>query len=117
MSEAVLTLEPEALTSEDASPSWAESLIGFVRRAAQLGETVMVSTKPKMMTPAEVARGLNMSRSTVSRKIAAGEIHSVKVGNRHRIPYTEFRHVWTETMHRFAAAEASDLEADLFGDD
>jgi excisionase family DNA binding protein len=116
MSGLTLTLEPEPLADSASDPSWMDTLVGYARQAAQHGETIMVSAKPKMMTPAEVARGLNMSRSTISRKIAAGEIRSIRVGNRHRIPYTEFRRLWTETMRRFVQAQAADLEADLFGE-
>jgi excisionase family DNA binding protein len=54
---------------------------------------------------------------TISRRIADGEIHSVKVGNRHRIPYTEVRRVWLEPMTAMADTVAPDLEAELFGDD
>ncbi|MDR0989997.1 MAG: helix-turn-helix domain-containing protein [Propionibacteriaceae bacterium] len=70
-----------------------------------------------MKTLAEVAEGLMMSRSTVSRKIAAGEIQSVKARNRHRIPCQEYRRVWEQTMGTVARESAADLEAELFGDD
>jgi excisionase family DNA binding protein len=58
-----------------------------------------------------------MSRATVSRKIAAGEIHAIKVGNRNRISYAEYRRVWEQTMKTIAEASAADIEAELFGDD
>jgi excisionase family DNA binding protein len=112
-----ITLEPEVVAAGSTDPPWASSLLDYVRRAGEAGETVTVTSKPKMMTPAEVARGLMMSRSTVSRKIAAGDIHSVKVGNRHRIPYQEYRRVWKQTMGILADAWAADAEAELFGDD
>jgi excisionase family DNA binding protein len=92
-------------------------VIEYVRRAVASGETVTVSSKPRMMTPAEVARELMMSRSTVLRKIAAGEIHAVKVGNRHRIPYAEYHRVWEATMTGIAQLVGPDIEAELFGDD
>ncbi|MDR1266203.1 MAG: helix-turn-helix domain-containing protein [Propionibacteriaceae bacterium] len=111
-----LTLEPEVVAADKADAPWMASLLDYVRRAGQAGETVTVTSKPKMMTPADVARGLMMSRSTVSRKIAAGEIRSVKVGNRHRIPYHEYRRLWEQTMGALADAWAADVEAELFGD-
>jgi excisionase family DNA binding protein len=90
--------------------------VDYVRRASRAGDTVVVTAKARMMTPEEVARGLNVSRSTVSRRIAAGEIRSVKVGNRHRVPYLEFMRVWNDSMGRFAEASAADVEAELFAD-
>jgi excisionase family DNA binding protein len=112
-----LTLEPDTLMSDKIEPQWIRALIDYAHRAGQAGETVTVTSKPKMMTPAQVARGLMMSRSTVSRKIAAGEIHSVKVGNHHRIPYQEYRRVWEQTMSTVAEESAADVEVELFGDD
>jgi excisionase family DNA binding protein len=114
MSESVLTLEPEVLTVNQPDPSWLDVLTQFVRKAAESGETVTVSSKPKMMTPEQVARGLGVSRSTVSRQIAGGKIRSLKVGNRHRIPYSEYRRVWEESMAAFAQASIADIESELF---
>ena len=111
----VLTIEPDMLRSSRDTEQWAEALVACVRRAAEAGETVVVSVAPKMLAPSEVARGLNMSRSTVSRRIAAGQIRSVKIGNRHRIPYAEYRRLWEQSMTAMAAASAADIEADLFG--
>ncbi len=113
----MLTLEPETLAAPQAESGWITELMQYLRRAAASGEVVTVSSKPKMMTPSEVAQGLMMSRSTVSRKIAAGEIKSVKVGNRHRIPYQEYRRVWEQTMRIVAKQSAADIEAELFGDE
>jgi excisionase family DNA binding protein len=113
----VLTVQPEPVVLGQGEPSWMSDVVDYVRRAVASGETVTVSSKPKMFTPAEAARGLMMSRSTISRKIAAGEIHAVKVGNRHRIPYLEYQRVWAQTMALVMEASAADIEAELFGDD
>ncbi|MDR1265197.1 MAG: helix-turn-helix domain-containing protein [Propionibacteriaceae bacterium] len=116
MTEALI-LEPEVISAGKTDPPWLAALVDFVRRAGQAGEIVTVTSRPKTMTPAEVARGLMMSRSTVSRKIAAGEIRSVKVGNRHRVTYQEYRRVWEQTMAIVARESVADIEAELFGDD
>ena len=113
----VLTLEPDMTAVGQTDPSWFLELMDYVSRAVKSGETVTISSKPKMMTPAEVARGFMMSRSTVSRKIAAGEIHSIKVGNRNRIHYQEYLRVWEQTMAVIAKESAADIEAELFGED
>jgi len=110
-----LTLQPEALQTDQARSVWEDALIAVVREAARSGQTVMVSTEPKMLTPEEAARRLMVSRSTISRRIAGGEIHAVTVGNRHRIPYSEVRRIWDEQMDVIARASADDIENDLFG--
>ncbi|MDR1998402.1 MAG: helix-turn-helix domain-containing protein [Frankiaceae bacterium] len=112
----VLTVQPEAAAARGSDASWVNDLVEYVRRAVASGETVIVTRKPRMLTPAEAARGLMMSRSTISRKIAAGEIHAVKVGNRNRIPYAEYRRVLDQTMAVWAKESAADIEAELFGD-
>jgi excisionase family DNA binding protein len=85
--------------------------------AAASGETVTVSAEERMLTPEQVGRRLSMHRSTITRKIAAGELHAVKVGNRHRIPYSEFLRFQEDAMDRIALASAPDVEAELFGDE
>ena len=69
-----------------------------------------------MMTPAQVAEAMGVSRSTVSRKIAAGELRAVKVGNRNRIPFEEFERFWQQTMGDVVELTVGDISADLFGD-
>jgi len=114
----VMTLAPEAVRSSSASAAvWERALIEFVRQASDEGKTVVVSTDIQTMTPQEVARGLNLSRSTVSRRIADGTIASVKVGNRHHVPYPEFRRLWQDYMGKVVDASIDDIAAELFADD
>lgn len=109
----MLTLQPEALQTDPTRAKWADALLEVVREAARSGQTVMVSTEPKLLTPEEAARRLMVSRSTVSRLIANGEIRALRTGNRHRIPYTEVRRFWDAQMTAVAQASAADVEADL----
>ncbi|WP_415103746.1 excisionase family DNA-binding protein [Micropruina sp.] len=44
-----------------------------------------------MLTLEQVGRRLDVHRSTVVRKILAGETRAARVGNRHRVPYSEFQ--------------------------
>jgi len=114
----VMTLAPEAVRSAPTGESvWEKALIDFVRQASSEGKTVVVSTEVKTMTPEEIARGLNLSRSTVSRRIANGTIQSIKVGNRHQVPYPEFRRLWEEYIGKAIDASAEDIEAELFSGD
>ena len=116
MNRQVLTLAPEAVRDTPSGESvWEKALIEFVRGASAEGKTVVVSTEVSTLTPDEVARGLNVSRSTVSRRIADGTIKSVKVGNRHHVPYPEYRRLWDESMAGAVTASMEDIEAELFG--
>jgi len=117
MSTTILTLEPDALVGAQERSSWEQAIVALVRRAAADGQRVVVSTETKMVTPEEAARMLMVSRSTISRRIAAGEIRATKVGNRNRIPYAEVRRAWEQQMDIIAAAAADDIEAELFGGD
>ncbi|MGH3439411.1 MAG: helix-turn-helix domain-containing protein [Sciscionella sp.] len=56
---------------------------------------------------------LNISRATVSRRIAAGQIRTIKVGNRHRIPEPEFERFRDSFMQAMVDHYADDIEADL----
>ncbi|WIY82418.1 excisionase family DNA-binding protein [Propionimicrobium sp. PCR01-08-3] len=118
MNTQVMTLAPDALRDTPRGESvWEKALIEFIRRASAEGKTIIVSTEVETLTPEEVARGLNLSRSTVSRRIADGTIQSVKVGNRHHVPYPEYRRLWEESMTKAAAASMADIEAELFNDE
>jgi len=113
-----MKLAPEAVRSTAKSAAvWEKALIEFVRQASDEGKTVIVSTEVQTMTPEEVARGLNLSRSTVSRRIADGTIQSVKVGNRHHVPYPEFRRLWEDYIGKVVDASIDAVEAELFGND
>jgi excisionase family DNA binding protein len=118
MTKPLLTLDPDqvgqAPVAPDPLPHWADDLLGRVRAAAEAGETVTVTSDVRMLTPAQVGRRLGLSRSTVTRRIAKGEINAVMVGNRHRIPYPEYRRILQEVAQRIAADSAADVEAELF---
>ena len=119
MSKPLLTLDPDqvdwAVPASDTLPTWAGDLLGTVRAAAEAGETVTVTSGVRMLTPAQVGRRLGLSRSTVTRRIAKGEIRAVMVCNRHRIPFPEYQRVWRDLAQRIAADSAADVEAELFG--
>lgn len=88
----------------------------YVQQAAADGETVTLTAKRRMMTPEQVADAMGVSRPTISRKIKAGEIRAVKVGNRNRIPYEEFERYWRKTMGDLVELTRDELRDDLFGD-
>ena len=115
-----LTITPEDVRASTGRPGapqgWLEAVSDYVQRAVAEGDVVTLTAKRQMMTPAQVADAIGVSRSTISRKIAAGELRAVKVGNRNRSPFQEFERFWQETMGDVVELTAGDLSADLFGD-
>lgn len=57
-----------------------------------------------------------MSRSTVLRRIASGDLRATKVGTHHRIPLLEYQRYSYELVRRMAEVSAPDIEAELFGE-
>ena len=106
-----MTVNPAHLSNDD----WAR-VRAFLDSAKKRGEVVDFSTRVELLTPAEVAKRLGMSRSTVLRRIADGEINATKVGTHHRIPLNEYERYGRELMRRMAEASAADIEAELFGE-
>jgi excisionase family DNA binding protein len=120
MSVTTLTINPEdvrdATRSANTSPVWLARVAEYVERAAAVGETVTLTAKPRLLTPAQVAEALGISRPTVSRRIKAGELRAIKVGNHNRIPYEEFERFWRQMMGDMVELTADDLRDDLFGE-
>gem|GEM_PF-380276 len=116
---ASMTINPEDVrTGADRGelrPAWLEHVASYVRRAAAEGETVTLTARPRMMTPEQVADAMGVSRATISRRISAGQLRSVKVGNRNRIPYEEFERYWRKQMGDLVTMVRDDLHDDLFG--
>lgn len=96
-------------------PEWATTLLRLVSEAARAGELVEVHTRVQTMTPSEVAERLGISTSTVSRRIKTGEIRTIKVGNRHRIPVSEYDAFRRSLMSRMVGHYADDIDVDLAG--
>lgn len=97
-------------------PAWAVELLSRAREAAASGQTVTLSAEERLLSPEQVAQRMSMHRSTVVRKILAGEVRAVKVGTHHRIPYSEFLRFRETTLDQVARASAADIEAELFGE-
>jgi len=106
-----LTINPAHLSDDD----W-EAIRTFLDAAKARGEVVEFSSRVELLTPAEVAKRLGMSRSTVLRRIADGDLKATKVGSHHRIPLAEFERYSHELVRRMAEASADDIEAELFGE-
>lgn len=110
-----LTINPEDVrASAGEHPAWLEQVAAYVQRAAAGGEAVTLTAKRRMLTPEQVADAMGVSRPTISRRIKAGEIRVVKVGNRNRIPYEEFKRYWRKTMGDLVELVSDDLREDLF---
>ncbi len=104
-------IDPAQLSGDD----W-ETIRAFLDAAKENGEVVELSSRVELLTPAVVAKRLGMSRSTVLRRIAGGELAAIKVGTHHRVPLAEFERYSHELMRRMAEASAADIDAELSGE-
>ncbi len=112
---ASLTINPEDVRQgTGARGAWLEQIASYVEQAAAEGEAVTLTAKRRMMTPEQIAEAMGVSRPTISRKIKAGEIRAVKVGNRNRIPYEEFERYWRKTMGDLVELTRDEIHDDLF---
>jgi excisionase family DNA binding protein len=80
------TIDP-ANTSE---AEWIPLMRDHLNVAKAAGAVVDVSSRVETLSPAEAAKRLGVDRSTISRKIKAGEIATIRVGSHHRIVRREF---------------------------
>jgi excisionase family DNA binding protein len=106
-----MSVNPAHLSDDD----WAR-MRAFLDSARQRGEVVRLSSEVELLSPAEVGRRLSMSRTTVRRRIASGELKAIKVGTHNRVTLAEYERFSTEMMRRMAEATADDIAAELFGD-
>lgn len=106
-----ISVNPAHLSDDD----WAR-MRAFLDSARQRGEVVRLSSEVELLSPAEVGRRLSMSRTTVRRRIASGELKAIKVGTHNRVTLAEYERFSTEMMRRMAEATADDIAAELFGD-
>jgi len=81
-----LTIDPAHTTEAE----WIALLRDHLNAAEAAGEVVDVTSRVETLSPAEAAKRLGLDRSTISRKIKAGEIATIRVGSHHRIVRREF---------------------------
>lgn len=103
-----LTVKPEEIAQRPVE-QWPKAVIDYIRSAADAGEAVTLSAKVETMTPIEVADRLGVSRPTIARRIAAGDIKALKVGNRNRIPVAEFERFRDSFVREMATSFADDF--------
>ncbi|MDR2703898.1 MAG: hypothetical protein LBB58_06105 [Cellulomonadaceae bacterium] len=89
---ATITVTPE-LTDRD--------IVDFIRRAIRAGERVQITATEPFMTPQEFADSMDVSRAFIMNKIVAGDLQTIRRGNRHRISEVE--------AERFRSSYFSDM--------
>ena len=86
-----------------------KSVLAFLREAQMAGASVELTAEAPFLTPDEVAKRLGISRPTISRRIKAGDLNAIKVGNRNRIPVAEFERFREAYLDDLASALADDF--------
>lgn len=97
------------MSTLEITPGSGDSWESIIREHLAAGEHARVTFEQPSVTPEQMAESIGVSRATIMRRILAGEIHSTRRGNRHRIPVSEverFRHSYVREM-------AVDLAADF----
>lgn len=89
-------------------PSWAAAALEFINKAGEAGEVVSLNAEEPTLTPAQMAAEIGVSRASIQRRIASGEVACRRVGSRYRIPLRE--------VERFRRAFVRDLAATLAND-
>ncbi|MFT4035548.1 MAG: helix-turn-helix domain-containing protein [Patulibacter sp.] len=105
-----LRVDPAAM-----SPGTWDEIKSYIQAAEAAGEVVEITSRMELLTPARAAARLGVSRSTIARRIDAGDIHAIKVGTHHRIPMREFERFRDDRMARMISATSDEVEADLYG--
>lgn len=96
------------LEKKPAGVKWREDLVKRIVDELDSGKIVTIEVKTPTMSPKQVADELGLSRTTVLRKIASGELRASKRGNRNVIAVADFE--------RFRAGYIRDL-GQAFADD
>lgn len=86
-----------------------KSVLAFLREAEMAGASVELTADAPFLTPEQVAKQLGVSRPTISRRIKAGDLKAIKVGNRNRIPIAEFERFREACLDEMASALADDF--------
>jgi excisionase family DNA binding protein len=73
------------------------------------GASVELSAEAPFLTPEQVAKQLGISRPTISRRIKAGDLKAIKVGNRNHIPIAEFERFRDVYLDELASVLADDF--------
>ncbi|MCS3879295.1 helix-turn-helix domain-containing protein [Gordonia amarae] len=99
------------------SPNTWNEIRDYFAAAEAAGEVVEITSRLELLTPAQAADHLGVSRSTIARRIDSGDIHAIKVGAHHRIPLKEFeRFRDARSMAKLIRATSEEIEADLYGE-
>lgn len=99
----------------DMSPSTWDQIKDYIAAAEAAGEVVEITSRQELLTPAQAAARLGISRATVARRIASGHIHAIKVGSHHKIPLREYERFRDERAAELIRATSEEIEADLYG--
>ena len=105
-----MRIDPAAMSQS----TW-DDITEYLATAERAGEIVEITSHLELLSPAQAAARLGVSRATIARRIDSGDIQSVKVGSRHKIPLREFERFRDERMTKLIRATSEEIGADLYG--
>ncbi|WP_168429338.1 helix-turn-helix domain-containing protein [Microbacterium sp. K24] len=97
------------LERKPAGAKWREDLLKKITAELDAGRIVTIDVQTPTMTPQQVARELGLSRTTVLRRIEAGELRASKRGNRNVIAVADFKEFRASYIGELGAAFADDF--------
>lgn len=92
-----------------AGGEWRQELLNRIVDELDSGKIVTIEVKTPTLTPQQVADELGLSRTTVLRKIAAGELRASKRGNRNIIAVADFERFRGGYIRELGRAFADDF--------
>jgi len=101
--------ETLTLAAGDRSTGWERRTNAFIKQALQQGARVTLKVEFPTLSPQEFADQFGLSRSTVTRRILAGEIKATRKGNRYRIPESQVEEFRQKYVRELATSFADDF--------
>lgn len=90
-------------------PPWATTALEYIATAGRAGESVSLVADEVTVSPSQMAEQIGVSRASIQRRIAAGEIGCKKIGSRYRIPLAEVERFRRRFVQEMAATLADDF--------
>ncbi len=97
------------------SPRTWDEIKDYLAAAEAVGEVVEITSRLELLTPAQAAAPLGVSRPPAARRIQSGHIPAGTVGPHPPTPLREIARLRDERMAKLISATSEEIKADLYG--